>query len=322
MVGIEPVDLTDDAAFDEFYDVYVRSYTRDFDSPWLAAEKRVNLTDDAYGTNVALLARDDHGTAVAAGFAMMSLKDNTDFAFMDVFTVPERRRHGCATSVLEALLEVGRTHGRRTSFVAPLWGVDEEGGPGRSFAEAHGFELDVLDAVRELTLPADLPPLELDPAYTLQTWRGPCPEDIIEQYADLRRILVEEAPSGEAGLENEYWDAERVRQDEANLARTGRQMQVTVARSEGGELAGHTQLCFPDGANEAFQWDTLVRREHRGHGLGLALKIRTMHASADLLAGRRRITTENAASNSYMIAVNEKLGFRQTAWVGEYFRSI
>ena len=171
-------------------------------------------------------------------------------------------------------------------------------------------------------LPADLPPLLLDPGYTLQSWRGPCPEELIEQYADLRRILVEEAPSGDVGLENEYWDAERVRQDEASLARTGRHMQVTVARSADGDLAGHTQLCFPAAADEVYQWDTLVRPEHRGHGLGLALKIGTMHAAADLLAGRRRITTENAASNSHMIAVNETLGFRQTAWAGEYVRNI
>lgn len=322
MVSIHRVVLDDASSFDEFYDIYARSYTRDFDSPWLASEKRVNLTDDAYGTNVTLVARDEAGVAVAGGSALMSLKDNTDFVFVEVFTLPDRRRLGFGTRVLEALLAEARSRGRKTAFAAPLWGIDTDGSPGRSFAEARGFALDIVDAVRELTLPADLPPLVLDPGYTLQTWRGPCPQDIVEQYADLRRILVQEAPSGDAGLENEYWDAERVRQDEANLASTGRQMQVTVARSADGELAGHTQLCFPGGADEAFQWDTLVRSEHRGHGLGLALKIHTMHASADLLAGRRRITTENAASNSYMIAVNEKLGFRQTAWAGEYFRAI
>lgn len=322
MVSIHRIDVADDPSFDEFYDVYARSYTRDFDSPWIAVEKRTNLTDDVYGTHVALLARDDAGAAVAGGLATMPLKDNTDFVFIDVFTPLECRRQGFGTRMLEALLEIGRSHGRRTAFVEPMWGVDHEGSPGRSFAEARGFELDIVDAVRELTLPAELPPLEIDTGYTLQTWRGACPDDVVDQYADLRRILVEEAPSGDAGLENEYWDAVRVRQDERDLARMGRQMQVTVARTTRGELAGHTQLCFPNGADEAFQWDTLVRPEHRGHGLGLALKIRTMQAAADLLDGRRRITTENAASNSHMIAVNELLGFRQTAWVGEYIRTI
>lgn len=322
MSAIRTVDLTDRVAFDAFHDAYVRSYTRPFDCPWLAIEKRVNLTDDAYGRKVALVAQDATGATIGGGWVVMPLQDNVHFAFVDVFTVPERRGQGVATQVLDALVDVARRNGRTTAFGMPQWGIDVEDDPAPRFAEARGFSLDQMDAVRELVLPADLPPLEVDPAYTLETWRGPCPEEWIDEYAELRRILVEEAPTGEAGLENEHWDAERVRKDEADLVRVGRVMQVSVARSATGELAGHTQLAFPGDGPEVYQWDTLVRSEHRGHGLGLALKITTMHAAADLLQGRRRITTENAAGNSFMIAVNEVLGFRQTAWAGEYVRPI
>lgn len=308
--------------FDTFYGVYVRSSTRPFDAPWLAVEKRVNLADDEYGTRVAVLARDDTGDAVAAGWAIMLLQDNTDFAFIDVFVLPGHRRRGHGTAVLESLIDVARANGRTKAFSMPTWSVYEEGDAGRWFAESQGFELDFLDAVRELSLPAELPILRVDPAYTLETWRGPCPDEWINEYADLRRILTQEAPNGEAGLENEHWDAARVRKDEADLVRVGREMQVVIARAPDGSLAGHTQLAFPADGTEVYQWDTLVRAEHRGHGLGLALKIRAMEASADLLEGRRRVTTENAASNTHMIAVNEKLGFRQTAWAGEYVRKI
>jgi RimJ/RimL family protein N-acetyltransferase len=71
-----------------------------------------------------------------------------------------------------------------------------------------------------------------------------------------------------------------------------------------------------------YQWDTLVLPTHRGHGLGLALKVTTMQEAADLLDGRRRITTYNAAGNEAMIRVNEALGFRQTGWVGEYVKDL
>ena len=71
-----------------------------------------------------------------------------------------------------------------------------------------------------------------------------------------------------------------------------------------------------------FQWDTLVLPTHRGHGLGLALKVATMQAADDLLEGRRRIITYNAAGNEAMIRVNEALGFRQVAWVGEYVKEL
>lgn len=310
------------STFADFYDVYVRSNERSFDTPWLAVEKRVNLATDEYGIRVALLGRDEAGTPVAAGWSVMLLRDNVDFAFVEVFVLPDFRRRGHGTAVLDALLDVARHHGRTTAFSMPAWDVDVEGDAGRWFAEARGFELDVLDAVRELTLPADLPPLSVDPGYTLETWRGPCPQEWVDDYADLRRILIQEAPSGEAGLENEHWDAVRVRKDEADMVRVAREMQVVVARAGDGRLAGHTQLAFPSDGIEVYQWDTLVRAEHRGHGLGLALKIRAMQASADLLEGRRRVTTENAASNSFMIAVNERLGFRQIAWTGEYVRPV
>ncbi|MCL8252792.1 GNAT family N-acetyltransferase [Aeromicrobium fastidiosum] len=321
MTEIHVVDVGDPDAFGTFHDVYLRSSTRPFDAPWLAVEKRVNLTDDAYGTKVAVVGRDGAGVPVAAGWAVMPLKDNTQFAFVEVFVPPEHRRRGHGTAVLEHLLATARAHDRTTAFSMPAWGVDAEGDAGRWFAEARGFRLDVLDAVRELALPATPPPLVVADGYTLETWRGRCPDRWVDEYAELRRILTSEAPSGEAGLEDEHWDAERVRTDEADLERVGRVMQVVVARAPDGHLAGHTQLAFPQ-EDEVYQWDTLVRPGHRGHGLGLALKVRAMQASADLLAGRRRVTTENAASNAPMIAVNERLGFRQTAWTGEHVRAI
>lgn len=322
MTIVERVDVADEAAFAEFYDVYARSNPRPFDGAWLPMEKRINLTDDEYGTRIALLARDGDGSGVGAGWIVMPLLDNTQMGFVEACVLPEHRRRGHGSVVLEALIDIARANGRSTAFAEPVWQVDADGDAGRWFAQARGFELDFMDAVRELPLPADLPPLVVDPAYTLETWRGPCPEEWLDQYADLRRILTEEAPSGDAGLENEHWDAARVRKDEADLIRVGRQMQVVVARATSGELAGHTQLAFPSDGLEVYQWDTLVRPEHRGHGLGLALKIRAMQASADLLEGRRRVTTYNAASNTYMIAVNECLGFRQTAWAGEFVRPL
>ncbi|MCD9198826.1 GNAT family N-acetyltransferase [Aeromicrobium wangtongii] len=319
---ITVVNVADQSSFDELYDVYGRSLTRPFDDRWLAIEKRVNLTDDAYGTKVAVVARDGDGLAIGGGWVTLPLQDNTDVAFVDVFTVPERRREAIGSRMLDELVGIARAHGRTKAFAMPVWAVDADGDAGRWFAEARGFELDFMDAVRELRLPADLPPLAVAPGYTLETWRGPCPDEWVDEYADLRRIMNSEAPSGDAGLENEHWDVARVRKDEADLVRVGRQMQIVVARAPDNELAGHTQLAFPADGTEVYQWDTLVRPADRGHGLGLALKIRAMQVSGDLLAGRRRVTTYNAATNTHMIAVNEKLGFRQTAWAGEYILPI
>lgn len=322
MITVEQIDLRDSGAFDDFYRLYVRAYDRDFDQPWLAVEKRVNLTDDEYCAKVAVLGRHDGGAPVCGGTVLTPLKDNAAFAYVEVFTDPGHRRQGHASAVLDALIGIARGRGRSKALGEPAWGVDEDPAPARAFAEARGFSLDILDAQRELLLPAALPPLVVADGYTLHSWRGPCPEEWLVSYAELRRLLVQEAPSGDAGLENEHWDAARVRRDEEDLVRARRVMQVTVAQASDGELAGHTQLSFPGDSDEVYQWDTLVLPSHRGHALGLALKVHAMHAAADLLEGRRRIHTYNAASNRHMIAVNEAMGFRQVAWLGEYVREI
>jgi GNAT superfamily N-acetyltransferase len=215
MASVHVVDPSDPSAFEEFYAVYAGSYTRPFDGPWLAVEKKVNLTDDEYGRRVAFLARNDDGVAVGGSTAVMPLQDNDQFVFVDVFVLPEHRRAGHGTALLEAALDAGRSHGRSTALGEPAWSIHSDQDAGTMFAEMHGFRLDLLYAVRELVLPATLPALHVDSGYTLETWRGPCPEEWVDQYADLRRIMNQEAPNGEAGLENEHWDAARVRKDEA-----------------------------------------------------------------------------------------------------------
>jgi GNAT superfamily N-acetyltransferase len=259
---------------------------------------------------------------VGGGTAELPLRDNTSVVYAAVFTVPEHRRRGHASAVVEEIETIGREAGRSTVFTEAVWEVDAVDPGPQAFAEALGYGLDIMDAMRVLPLPATLPPLEVADGYTIHSWRGASPEQWVRGYADVRRLLVEEAPSGEVGLENEFWDVDRIRHEEGLWAEQRRTPQVSVAVSADGEVVGHTQLLFPSDDVEVYQWDTLVLPTHRGHGLGLALKVATMHEAADLLDGRRRITTYNAASNEPMIRVNAALGFEQVAWVGEYVKEL
>jgi RimJ/RimL family protein N-acetyltransferase len=224
--------------------------------------------------------------------------------------------------VIEAIEEIGRDADRSILFGEAVWELDAVDPVPQAFAEAVGFRLDLMDAMRELPLPATLPALEVAQGYTVNSWRGVCPEEWVQGYVDVRQLINEEAPGGEAELENEFWDVARVRAEEQQWDAQGRTPQVSIAVSDDGEVVGHTQLLFPAHDDEVYQWDTLVLPLHRGHGLGLALKVATMQKAADLLDGRRRITTYNAAGNEPMIRVNQALGFRQTAWVGEYVKEL
>ena len=319
---IERIDIDDEETFAAFHDVYSRAHDRDIDPPYTALEKRVGMRPDEYVDKVMLLARDEDGAAVAGGMAELPLRDNTGFVYIYVFTAPEHRRHGHGTAVVEALEETGRDADRSILWVTAAWELDAVDPASQAFAEAVGFSLDMMDAMRELALPVTLPALEVAAGYTIHTWRDGCPDRWIEGYTDLRQLINEEAPSGDAALENEFWDVARTRKEEEMWAEQGRVPQVSIAVSDDGEVVGHTQLLFSSGSPHVFQWDTLVLPTHRGHGLGLALKVATMQEADDLLEGRRRIITYNAAGNEAMIRVNERLGFRQTAWVGEYVKTI
>ena len=58
------------------------------------------------------------------------------------------------------------------------------------------------------------------------------------------------------------------------------------------------------------QFDTSVVRAHRGHRLGLLLKIEMLRWLGDVEPQLRVLDTWNAATNEHRIAVNERLGYR------------
>ncbi len=51
---------------------------------------------------------------------------------------------------------------------------------------------------------------------------------------------------------------------------------------------------------------------HRGHRLGLLVKVAMLDLVAEAAPEVGRITTDNAGSNEYMIAINARLGFEIT----------
>ncbi|WP_456697977.1 GNAT family N-acetyltransferase [Aeromicrobium sp. P5_D10] len=323
MTTIEQLDPNDDKQFADYHAAYRAGHDEQWDRPYSAKEQRAELLQNPRHCVIrGVVARDEVGAVVGMGYVELPQRDNLDLGYIDVRIAPEHRRRGHGSAVLARLDEILTEADRHSMFAEVAWNLGTDGSAHTAFAEAHGFTRDLVDAHRVLALPADVPSIPARDGYTLITWRGPCPQKWVEQYANLLTLIVQEAPSGEFALENEFYDAERVRSDEQLWADQGRTMQVVAAQAPSGELAGHTQLVFSDtDPTNAYQWDTLVLAEHRGHGLGLALKARAMHEAADLLAGRREVHTFNAASNGPMIAVNETLGYRQVRWVGEYVRS-
>jgi GNAT superfamily N-acetyltransferase len=67
---------------------------------------------------------------------------------------------------------------------------------------------------------------------------------------------------------------------------------------------------LPHDADYVVQDDTLVMPDHRGHGLGTALKVAVLRILAADHPERRIVHTWNALENTPMQRINRELGFR------------
>jgi GNAT superfamily N-acetyltransferase len=330
---IEALDARDDAAFDTYYDVYSAALDPlgDLASPWLREEYRAIIQEDATRRwNGAYLGTVD-GVPVATGLLRMPLLDNLESADVDVHVLPEHQRRGHGTAMLARLEAEARARGRTLLNAEPVWSYDAgptgAGAAGAEFARARGFALGISDVKRVLSMPvADALLDELaaeaaphHPAYSLRSFVGRVPDELAQGWVLLAASLMTEAPTGEMLREPEAPDVAAMRESEANSVLQGRTKFNTVALDADGEVVAYTDIAASvHEPRTAYQWGTLVRRDARGHRLGLAVKV----ANLRLLQAERpdveRVATYNAEVNGHMIGVNERLGFVALARAGEF----
>lgn len=277
------------------------------------------------------------GELVAAGWLTLPQLDNLAGADLYLGVRPDHRRRGLGTQVLAHLERVSAEHGRTRFDGLTEWpydgAPDGSGAPGVEFGKSHGYTLGLGEVQRELPLPADddlLAALAAEAAphhsdYELRSWTGAIPDDILLSYLELSATLATEAPTGDLEREDHAVDVDAHRSSEAVMAEQQRTPWHTVALDKDGRVVAYTDLIV--GATDprwVHQWGTLVGREHRGHRLGLAVKVanlRALQAGAPEVAGRRVITW-NAEVNEHMIGVNERMGFRATARGGQLQKKV
>lgn len=246
------------------------------------------------------------------------LLDNTETVEVELAVDRAYRRRGVATRLLDAVIERARAEGRRV-----LSGFDLAGDPvtgesaGTAFAAARGFVRKHAELHQVLTLPVpdeQLTSVET-PGYELIQWREHAPEEWVDQFAELLSGMAVDVPTGDRTVEATQWTPELVREAEERRVAQGRVTYTTVAvHTASGELAAYTQMGGrPDSPDRLNQYDTFVRRSHRGHRLGLAVKTPNLRALQADLTGPALVHTWNAPENTPMVAINDELGFRRVA---------
>lgn len=329
-----PVDARDDGAFAAWYEASAAGSSAGRTDPPVRMLAELQVMYREPGPDTAYLreayAAVDRDEAVGAGYLEAPLRDNPRYALVGVDVPPEHRGRGVGARLYARVAERAAELGRTVLAAEVHQPFDAPEVPGVGFATRRGFTRRNVEVRRILRLP--MPRGRLDElaarateragGYELRQWRGPCPDELAEQYAHLKSLLMTDAPMGELEYEREIWDVARLRADERQAAEQGRTVLTAVAVAADGRLAGHTQIVVP--AHEpgaAYQWDTLVLTEHRGRRLGLALKVANLRRLLDEFPDRERLTTYNAAQNGPMVAVNEALGFRPVEWLEEWQRS-
>jgi GNAT superfamily N-acetyltransferase len=326
MVSLLPVSGLDESQrdlFEAWVEVYAASGREAFGdehTAWGADELRVlEAKDDRRTLNVAAVGPD--GAVVGAASVVLRLRDNPRAGFISLAVHPDHRRRGIGSRLLAWVEDRAREAGRTVFIAETEWregGVDSHG---EGFAARHGYVAAQHTLRSTLRLPATLPGLEEgSDDYVLETSVDGIPESWLEDRAELQRRMSTDAPLGELQLEEEDWDAARVRDQYATILAMGRQVVETVARHvPSGRLVGYTQVqVSPATPTLGYQQDTLVVREHRGRRLGLRLKAANSAAVMEHLPVVTAVRTWNADDNTHMLAVNRRLGYTVDAHLCEW----
>ncbi|HEY7429388.1 MAG TPA: GNAT family N-acetyltransferase [Streptosporangiaceae bacterium] len=268
------------------------------------------------------LARDIAGAPCGWFVLILPQRENRSYAYVELFVHPARRRAGLGRAL------AGHAAARAVRSGRTLLNADTGAeSAGAAFARAIGAREGMTDIRRILRL-ATLSSSQVAglrgtaqaaaSGYSLLCWEGPVPAEHAAAIAAVTNA-ADDMPT-DAGLEAQRWDAARVQQTELRILAQGMHYYTVVARHDAsGELVGYTQLGLDPLVPEwGYQELTAVARPHRGHRLGMLVKIGML----DLLAARepqlRHIITGNADSNEHMVAINEALGFepldRWTSW--------
>jgi GNAT superfamily N-acetyltransferase len=242
---------------------------------------------------------------------------NLDNAGADLFVHPDHRRRGVGRALHAHAVRRIRELGRKR-----LTGETVEGLPGgdafavamgatarlketRSRLDVSALDQDKLDAMlAEAWTHAD--------GYRFVRWEGVPPARFLDDVAYLDSRLMEDAPMGTLEWEPEKIDAEQVRRSEQQrLDRGMGRFHGGIEHEATGRLVGWTTLSGADDTpTHLWQQITIVEPGHRGHRLGMIVKLENLRHAREHRPQLAAIDTFNAAVNKYMLAINVAIGFR------------
>lgn len=280
---------------------------------------------------------------VGRGFVESRLEDGWPVAWVAVQVLPEYRGRGIGTAVADAVEAAARETGATRLLVyvvspdAPGERLQAPTGSGSvpraneevRFLLSRGYRLEQVERGSRLALPLPSDDLarRLDDGirasgadYRLVRWMGGTPVRWRGDMAMLLTRMSTDAPSAGLDEPEDVWTVDRlVAQQESDLDAPVTLLTAAVEHVPTGRLVAFSELSVSDEvARPVWQEDTLVLREHRGHGLGLLVKLGNLAQLHAERPGHPSVITFNAEENRHMLAINEQLGFVPVGYEGAW----
>ena len=314
-------DPVERARFDAFAQVYHEATRHDLgdSDAWTADELRA-VDADLTKRRVRFAALDGDLVCGSAE-VVLPVRDNLRTAYFELAVLPGHREGGIGTRLLEAVERTAAANGRTSLITETSWVPADGEDPRGNFARRRGYAPAQTVRRSDYTVPPSGPVLPPAPeGYAVETHVGTPPEADLTDRAWLARRMSTDAPLGDLDIQEEDWDEERVRALDVRLETMGRGRVGAFARHlESGRIVAFSEIQVPATSPRlAYHQDTLVLREHRGHGLGLLLKLANVPVLREAFPQVRTVRTWNAVENAPMLAVNDAMGYAVTGFVREW----
>jgi GNAT superfamily N-acetyltransferase len=305
-------------------------------------EKLLAYWSDPYSPHRLFVVRAD-GRVVGRGMYETQLDDGSTAAWVDVRVHPDYRGRGIGTALAERVEQLGRAE-NRTHVIVYIVSADgpgdriepptgsgslPAGNPEVRFLLGRGYRLEQVVRASRLPLPIDAGELSArlvratdraGEAYVVHRWAGPTPVEFRDDIALLNTRMSTDAPQSGLDEPEDVWTAQRLAEHEEHTTADGTVLLTSaVLHVDEGRLVGFTQFALPtEPGRPVDQYDTLVLKEHRGHGLGMVLKLANLEFLQQEHSGPPSVITWNADENRHMLAVNEELGFEPIGYDGAW----
>jgi GNAT superfamily N-acetyltransferase len=251
-------------------------------------------------------------------------RENLDKCWTELRVDPEHRGNGYGSALLD-WSETQARAGDRSMLLAEVHVPQgaRESHADRVFAERRGYRVASTEIVRSLPLPVDADLLArerrraaeaMGEAYEVRVFTGGVPQELRQGVCDASNRLILDAPTGDVDFDPESQTVEDYQTMLDHHARVGDTLLTAVAlHRDTGVVAAYTDLNVPPSDPDVVhQWGTLVLPEHRGHRLGMAVKVANLDLLAESFPRRTRVQTMNDEQNPWMVQINVDLGFRIT----------